>query len=96
MPNATRKICTFPGCTYGEPDADENPTPYVTPPDLVRRDEVSLDMKEHVFMSHELPLRHVESQTNRTMAEATKIREEAAKIQAETACLLYTSPSPRD
>lgn len=55
------------------------------PPDLVRREEVSLDMKEHVFMTHDLPLHHEESQTNRIMAEAKKLCEEAAKIQAETA-----------
>ena len=84
MPNATRKICPFPHCSLSEPDDDGNPTPYVTPPELQRRDEVTADLKDHVFMAHELPLHHTESDT-KLMAEATKIREEAAKINAESA-----------
>ena len=92
MPNATRKICNFPGCTAGEPDADENPTPYITPPYLQRRDKVSDDLKQHVFMAHELPLRHADAANNKLMAEATKIREETAKINAEAAARAPPQP----
>ena len=92
MPNATRKLCNYPDCTFGEPDDDGNPTLYVTPADLQRRDEVTADLKDHVFMAHELPLRHSESATNKIMAEATKLREEAAKINAETAARAPPQP----
>ena len=74
MPNATRKICNFPNCSYGDPDDDGNLTPYVTPPDLQRRDEVTSDLKDHVFMAHELPLRHEEIATARITAETAQIQ----------------------
>lgn len=64
----------------------------MTIPDLKQRDEVTADLKDHVFMAHELPLHHADAANNKLMAEATKIREEAAKINAETAARAPPQP----
>ena len=76
MPPAARKVCDFPGCNRGPPDGDDNPTAYITPPDLQRREEVVADLREHVNMAHELPLKLVET-------DVKKLATETAKIEAE-------------
>ena len=54
-------------------DDDGNPSPYITPPDLPKREDVSANIKEHVTMAHELPLRMAESKVNQLKAEADKL-----------------------
>ncbi len=83
MPNATRRLCDFPGCKSGPVDDDGNPSPYITPPDLPEKEDVSATLKEHVTMAHELPLRMAESKVNQLKAEADKLRAEAEKLAAE-------------
>jgi hypothetical protein len=69
-------MCDFPGCQGGEPDTDGNPTPYMTSPDLTRRDEVTAELKEHMNMAHELPLRHTDFRTKQLVAETEKLQAE--------------------
>ena len=80
MPNATRKICDFPGCTRGPLDANEEPTPYITPAGLQQREEVNADLREHLNMAHELPLKHAESEVKKLAAETAKIEAENQRI----------------
>ena len=87
MAPATRKVCDFPGCDAGEPDGDDCPQPYATPSNLQTRDEVSQDLREHVFRAHELPLRVSEAAVN-------KLKAETGKIQAETARVVADRPAP--
>ena len=82
MPLARQKLCGFPGCNLGEPDADGNPTAYVTPEGIATRAEVAEDLKDHVHMAHELALRFKEVDVEKIRAEAAKISAEATKLAA--------------
>ena len=64
MLNLTRKICDYLGYDKGRPDVDRNPTPNITPADIPRQDKVSAKLKDHVTMTHELPLRLAVSRAN--------------------------------
>ena len=65
MPNATRKICDYPGCALGPLDANHLPTPYVTPVDLRTREEVTEDLKQHVETAHQLQIRLAEAESKK-------------------------------
>ena len=73
MPDANRKCCDFPGCTRGPLDANQQPTPYVTPTGLRTRDEVNGDLKQHVDTAHMLPMRLAEAESRKLDMEARKI-----------------------
>ena len=83
MAPAARKTCDFPGCSKGGTDGSGNPLLYMTDEGIPTREEVKQDLKEHVKMAHELPLKHKEAAAEELRAEAEKIRAEAAKLVAE-------------
>ena len=85
MPNATRKVCDYPNCTRGPLDANQLPTPYITPPDLQRREEVSEDLRVHVDSAHMMPIKMAEAEFKKIEAEARRIEARAREIEAETA-----------
>ena len=85
MPNATRKICDFPGCSSGPPDANQLPTPFVTAADLRTREEVNEEMNKHVETAHMLAVRLAEANAKQLEMTARKIEMEAKKYELETA-----------
>ena len=88
MPNASRRLCDFPGCTSGLPDANQLPTPYLTNAELRTREEVSEDLRLHIETAHKLLIRQAEAQAKALEMEARKIEMEARKYEAETARIL--------
>ena len=85
MPNATRKFCDFPSCTSRQPDANDTPTPYVTPFGLPTREDVAEDLGQHVETAHMLQIRLAEADAKKLEMEANKLEMESQKIKAETA-----------
>ena len=79
MPDAARKVCDFPNCSRGPPDANSQPTPYVTPTGLRTREDVNEDLKQHVDTAHLLPIRLAEAESRKLEMEARKIEAEAAR-----------------
>lgn len=75
MPNTTQKFCDFPGCTSGQPDANDMPTPYVTPPGLPTREEVAVDLRQHVETAHMLQIGLAEVEGEKTGDGSQKIRD---------------------
>ena len=88
MPNASRRLCDFPGCASGIPDANQLPTPYLTSAELRTREEVSEDLRLHIETAHMLTIRQAEAQAKALEMEARKIEMEARKYEAETARIL--------
>ena len=84
MAPAARKMCIYPGCNTGVPDGQGNPTPYMTEEGIPTRAEVSQDLRDHVKMAHELPLKHKEAAAEQTKADADKLRAEAQVLHAGT------------
>ena len=82
MAPAARKMCDYPGCNTGVPDGQGNPTPYMTEEGIPTRAEVSQDLRDHVKMAHELPLKHKEAAAEQTKADADKLRAEAEVLRA--------------
>ena len=93
MPPATRKHCDFPGCDRGPLDDDGNKSCYVTPEGLPTRAEVMEDIKNHILMAHELPLRHSEAEVNKVKADTAKLEAETAKLLAERPPAPPTAPT---
>ena len=87
MPNATRQVRDFPECSKGEPDDDGSATPYATPAGLQTKDEISQDLRDHVFRAHKLPLRHAE-------AAVQKVKADTEKIQAKTVRTVANRSAP--
>ena len=73
MPNATRKLCDYPNCNHGPPDANQLPTPFITSVDLRTRGEVSDELKQHVEVAHMLIIRQEEAVAKRIEMEAEKM-----------------------
>ena len=57
MPNATRKVCDFPGCKSGPLDADDQPTAYITSEDNTKKSEVEEELNRHTERAYLLPIR---------------------------------------
>ena len=83
MPHATRKRCDFPGCDRGQPDEDGKPDCYTTPEGLATRELVQLDLREHVEMAHLLPIKALEAEEKKLVAQANLLNEEANRIRAD-------------
>lgn len=66
--------------------------PHRTPADLQRRDEVTKDLKDHVFMAHELPLRHEDAAAARIAAETAQIQ---AQNEARQPAQQQSPPAPQ-
>ena len=83
MAPAARKRCDFPGCDRGPPQPDGEPDCYITPENLATHEQVKLDLKEHVEMAHILPIKAMEAEEKRFLAQANLVKAEADKILAE-------------
>ena len=75
MPPASRRTCTVPGCTSGPlAEGEETPGPYVTHVECATRAEVSEDLRDHVNMVHDLPLKTQQVQVHQYQAETERLR----------------------
>ena len=75
MPNASRRECEFPGCVSGPPrEGHDTNGPYLSHPECATRAEVTEDIKNHVEMVHNLPLKHQEVQVEQYKAKTERIR----------------------
>ena len=83
MPPAARKACDYPGCNLGPPDDQGVRGPYLTSLDKTKRDEVVEDLKNHMEMTHLLPIRLAEDETKKMEARANALLAEAKKLEEE-------------
>ena len=73
MPNASRKICEFPGCSSGPVDANQLPTPFITPAYLRTYEEVTEELRLHVETAHTILLRMADAEAKKLEMEARKL-----------------------
>ena len=88
MPAAARRVCQVPGCTGGPPDANDQPTPYVTHEENSTKAEVKDDLDSHVEMAHRIPIQANQNATKTKEAETAQIQARTKETEAETRRLL--------
>ena len=75
MPPASILTCTFPGCQSGPtPEGEDTPGSYITHIECQTRADVKEDLKDHVHMVHDLPLKHQQVQVSQYQAETDRLR----------------------
>ena len=75
MPPASRITCSVPGCVSGPiPEGSDTPGPYITHVECTTRADVKEDLREHVNMVHELPLKHQQVEAQKYQAETDRLR----------------------
>ena len=83
MPPAARQRCDFPGCDCGPPLEDGINDCYTTPEGLATHELVQQYLKEHVEMAYVLPIKALEAEERKILAQATLIKAESEKLRAE-------------
>ena len=74
MPVASRRTCTVPGCKSGPlVEGEDEPGPYNTHVEFATRAEVTEDLRDHVKMVHELPIRAQQVQVGQYQAENERL-----------------------